>query len=185
MLSRLRFVWRRNRLSDEASEELRLHLELLTARYRDAGMTPEAARLAAKRQLGNVALVQEDIRRMNSLHWLDVLLQDVRHAFRSFGRNPAFAAVVASTLALGIGANTAMLSVAYAILLKPLPYHRPEQIYAAQVVIPERRQQLPSLPPTVQTYLKWRSTPTVFSAMAAMTPWEANVVGGGDPVRLG
>src|SRR5918993_2524745 len=114
MLSRLRFVWRRSRLSDEAAEELRLNLELLTARYRDAGMTPDGARLAAKRQLGNVALVQEDIRRMNSLHWLDVLLQDVRHAFRSFGRNPAFAAVVAPTPGPRIGANTAVLSLAYA-----------------------------------------------------------------------
>jgi putative ABC transport system permease protein len=185
VVSRLRFVLRRGRLSREASDELRLHLELLTARYIGSGMAPDAARVAARRQLGNVVLVQEDIYRMNSIGWLDVLVQDVRYAFRMFARNPAFAAVVAVTLALGIGANTAMLSVAYSVLLEPLPYADPEQIYSVEVVIPERREQIPSLPPTVQTYLQWRSAPTVFSGMAAVTPWEASITGDGEPERLG
>ena len=185
VISRLRFVLRRGRLSDEASDELRLHLELLTARYIGSGMAPAAARLAAQRQLGNVALVREDIYRMNGIRWLDVLIQDVRYAFRVFGRNPAFAAVVTITLALGIGANTAMLSVVYAVLLKPLPYADPEQIYSVEVVFPERREQIPSLPPTVQTYLQWRNAPTAFSGMAAMTPWEASLTGDGEPERLG
>ncbi|MGH9350022.1 MAG: ABC transporter permease [Vicinamibacterales bacterium] len=185
VVSRLRFVLRRGRLSDEASDELRLHLELLTARYINSGMAPHAARLAAQRQLGNVVLVREDIYRMNGIRWLDVLIQDVRYAFRVFARNPAFAAVVAITLALGIGANTAMLSVVYSVLLKPLPYADAEQIYSVEVVIPERREQIPSLPPTIQTYLQWRSAPTAFSGMAAMTPWEASITGDGEPERLG
>lgn len=185
VVSRLRFVLRRGRLSDEASVELRLHLELLTARYIDSGMAPHAARLAAQRQLGNVVLVRADIYRMNGIRWLDVLIQDVRYAFRVVARNPAFAAVVAITLALGIGANTAMLSVVYSVLLKPLPYADAEQIYSVEVVIPERREQIPSLPPTVQTYLQWRSAPTAFSGMAAMTPWEASITGDGEPERLG
>lgn len=185
VVSRLRFLLSRGRLSDEASDELRLHLDLLTDRYIRSGMAPGAARSAASRQLGNVALVREDIYRMNGIRWLDVLTQDVRYAFRVFARNPAFAAVVALTLALGIGANTAMLSVAYSVLVEPLPYAAPEQIYSVEVVIPERREQLPSLPPTVQTYLQWRSVPTVFSEMAAATPWEASITGDGEPERLG
>jgi putative ABC transport system permease protein len=184
-VSRLRFVVRRGRLSHEASDELRLHLELLTTRYVGSGMAPDAARLAAQRQLGNVVLVHEDIYRMNSIRWLDVLIQDARYAFRVFARNPAFVAVVALTLALGIGANTAMLSIAYSVLLKPLPYADPEQIYSVEVVIPERREQLPSLPPTVQVYLQWRSAPTVFSGVAAVTPWEASITGDGEPERVG
>jgi putative ABC transport system permease protein len=184
-ISRLRFVLRRGRLSDEASDELRAHLELLTERYIASGMAPDTARSAAKRQLGNVMLVHEDIYRMNSIRWFDVLVQDLRYAFRIFGRNPAFVAVVAVTLALGIGANTAMLSLAHSVLLKPLPYVDPDQIYSVEVVIPERRKQIPSLPPTVQTYLRWRSSPTVFSAVSAMTPWEASITGGGEPERLG
>jgi putative ABC transport system permease protein len=78
-----------------------------------------------------------------------------------------------------------MLSVAYSVLLKPLPYAEPEQIYSAEVVIPERRQQIPSLPPTVQTYLRWRDASTAFSGMAALTPWEASITGDGEPERLG
>ena len=184
-VSRLRFALHRGRLAHDAADELRLHLELLTDRYIAAGMTPEAARNAARRQLGNVTLVQEDIYRMNSIRWIDVLMQDVRHACRVFARNPAFVAVVVATMALGIGANTAMLSVAYSVLLEPLPYSEPERIYGVQVVIPERREQIPSLPPTIQTFLRWRSSPTVFSDMAALTPWEASITGDGEPERLG
>jgi putative ABC transport system permease protein len=122
---------------------------------------------------------------MNGVRWLDVLIQDLRYAFRVFVRNPVFVVVVALTLALGIGANTAMLSVAYAVLLKPLPYADPGQLYSVEVVIPERRAQIPSLPATVQTYLQWRSAPTVFLDMSAVTPWEASLTGDGDPERLG
>jgi predicted permease len=185
LVSRLRFVAKRGQLSHDSADELRLHLELLTARYIDAGLAPDAARAAARRQLGNVVLVREDIYRMNSIRWLDVVSHDVRYAWRVFARNPGFAAVVVLTLALGIGANTAMLSLAWSVLVKPLPYAEPGQIYSAEVVIPERRAQIPSLPPTVQTYLRWRSAPTAFSGMAALTPWEANVGGDGEPERLG
>ena len=185
VVSRLRFVLGRGRLSREASDELRFHRELLVARYVDSGMAPDEARLAAERQLGNVVLVQEDIYRMNSIRWLDVFIHDLRYAFRIFARNPVFVSVVAITLALGIGANTAVLSVVYSVLLKPLPYAEPGQIYSAEIVIPERRQQIPSLPPTVQTFFQWRSASTVFSGMAAMTPWEASITGNGEPERLG
>ncbi len=185
VVSRLRCVLRRARLSDEASDELRAHLELLTDRYVASGMTPDAARSAAKHQLGNVMLVREDIYRMNSIPWFDILVQDLRSAVRTFSRRPSFVAVVVVTLALGIGATTAMLSLAYSVLLKPLPYADPDQIYSVEVVVPERRKQLPSLPATVQTYLQWRSSATVFSAVSAMTPWEASLTGAGGPERVG
>ena len=73
LLSRLRFVFGRDRLGDETSEELKLHHELLTARYIDTGMSRDDARDAATRQLGNVTRVREDIHDMNSVRWLDVL----------------------------------------------------------------------------------------------------------------
>jgi putative ABC transport system permease protein len=185
VFSRLRFVLTRGRLCDETSHELRSHLELLTARYIGSGMAPDEARAAAHRQLGNLVLLIEDIYQMNSIRWLDALGQDIRYAVRVFGRNPAFVAIVTVTLALGIGANTAMLSIVYSVLLKPLPYAEPEQIYSVEVIVPERREQIPSLPATVQTYFKWRSEPTVFSGMSAVTPWEASITGDGEPERLG
>ena len=185
IVARLRFLSKRGRLSEETSEELEAHLELLTERCRDSGLSPDEARLAAIRQLGNVTLVQEDVYRMNSVRWLDVLTHDLRSAFRLLARNRAFAFTVIVTLSLGIGANTAILSVAYTVLVKPLPYERPEQIYSVEVVIPERREQIPSLPVTVQTFVDWRNAKTALSAMTAMTPWEASLTGDGEPERLG
>ena len=183
-ISRLRFTLSRQRLNRETAEELRTHLELLTERYVDSGMTPAEARQAAARQLGNVTLVREDVHVMNSVQWLDVLINDLTYACRVVARNPAFALVVVATLALGIGANSAILSVAHAALLKPLPYERPGEIYGVQVVIPERAA-FGTLPVTVQAYFEWRAAKTDFTAMGVVRPWEASVTGDGEPERLG
>jgi predicted permease len=185
LFSRLRFALGRDRLADETAEELKLHHEFLTARYVESGMSPDEARDAASRQLGNVTRVREDLRDMNSLQWLDVLAQDLRYAFRLLVRNPAYAAVIVVTMALGIGANTAILSVVYAVLLEPLPYAQPEQIYSVAIVLPERRDQVPSIPVRVQTFLEWRAARTAFSAMSAMRPWDASITRDGEPERVG
>ena len=185
MWRRLRFSLSRRRLLDEASDELRWHHEMLTQRYIKAGMSPEEATLAASRQLGNITRVREDIYQMNTIRWLDAFAQDVRYALRGFARNRVFAAVVVITLALGIGANSAILSIAYSVLVKPLPYERPDEIYSVEVIVPERRAQMPSLPPTLQTYVTWRNAKTVFADLTTLTPWEASVTGDGEPERIG
>ncbi len=181
----MRFLFSRRRRDKDAAEELRVHLDLLTERYVAQGMNEADARAAAHRQLGNITRVREDLHEMNGWQWLDILVRDAHHAIRQIKRAPAFAAVVIITMALGIGANTAILSVAYAVLLKPLPYSHPDEIYSAEVVIPERRQQIPSLPATVQLFDAWQRADTVFSSMTALTPWEASVVGDGEPQRFG
>ena len=183
--SRLRFILARRRLSDEAALELQSHLELLTARYVASGLSPDEARRAAQRQLGNVLMVREEIYEMNSVRWLETLNRDVRSALRAFVKNPGFALVVIATLALGIGATTAILSVVYSVLIRPLPYPQPEQLHNVEVVVQERADAIPSLPPTIQVYLGWRSARTVFSGLAALTPWEASITGDGEPERLG
>jgi predicted permease len=184
-LSRLRFVFQRRRLNDELSQELTAHLDLLTERYIDSGMAPNEARHAAQRQLGNVTLVRENVYEMNSLRSLDTLIQDVRYAFRIFARNPAFAVVVIVTLALGIGTNVAIFSVVYSALLKPLPYVAPDELYSAEIVIPERREQIPSIPVSVQNFLEWRQGHAAMAGMSALRPWEANLTGDGEPERVG
>ncbi len=106
----------------DVEEELRLHVELERERQRDAGVPQVDALRAAQRTLGNPALVRERTRDVWGWRWLDDLGRDARHAVRSLGRSPGFAATVVLVLALGLGANTAMFSIVYGMLIRPLPY---------------------------------------------------------------
>ena len=112
----------RRQAEKDVREELRLHLELEWERQREAGVPEDDALRAAQRTLGNPTLVRERTRDVWGWRWLDDLGRDARHAVRSLGRSPGFAATVVLVLALGIGANTAMFSVVYGMLIRPLPY---------------------------------------------------------------
>jgi MacB-like periplasmic core domain len=185
MWARLHFLPARRRLVDDVTEELESHVELLTARYIGCGMYPDDARLAARRQLGNTTRVREDIYTMNSIEWIGAVAYDLRYACRLLRKNPGFSAAAIATLTLGIGATTAIFSVVYAVLLKPLPYAEPERIYSAEIIVPERREQIPSIPASVQAYLAWRDAQSDFSEMAALRPWECNLTGDAEPERVG
>jgi predicted permease len=100
-------------------------------------------------------------------------------------RTPGFTAAAALTLALGVGANTAVFSVVYATLLKPLPYPEAERIYSVESAISERRGQSSSLPMRIQDYLEWRQASGAFSAVAALRPGGWNLTGNGEPERVG
>jgi len=184
-VSRLRCLIQRRRLADDLDAELQSHADMLAERYIASGMSPEEARLAAKRQLGNTTLVCEDVHRMNTVAWLEAIAADFGYAIRSLFRDRAFSIVAIATLALGVGANAALVSVAHAVLVKPLPYAAPDELYSAQIVIPERRDQFPSLPVPVQIFRDWRHAPAPFSGIAALRPWESNLTGGEDPERVG
>jgi putative ABC transport system permease protein len=92
---------------------------------------------------------------------------------------------VTLTLALGIGANTAIFSAVYAVLLKPLPYFQPNQLFMAEIEIPERVNEFGRLTGRIQDYLGWRNADTVFSGVVALTPAEWNLTGTGEPEHLG
>jgi putative ABC transport system permease protein len=121
--------WRRKReFEAEMSEELRDHLEQQTAVNIAVGMTPEEARRQARRQLGAVEGVKESCREERRGFWLETLCADVRYGLRIMRRNPGFSCVAVLTLALGIGANTAIFSLIDAILLRVLPVRSPGQL---------------------------------------------------------
>jgi hypothetical protein len=163
----------------EFDNELVEHLNLLTERYVRQGMTPEDARQAARRQFGNTTLLQEDRREMQTIAAIDALGRDVRYAARALRRNPAFAGAIVVTLALGIGANTAIFSVYDAVLLKPLPYGDPERIV---MLWEQQRWDLGTVAPA--NFVDWRAQSHSFSDMAAIAQPNFILTGYGEPARL-
>ena len=119
---------RRRQLDRELEDELRFHLEMREQQNRDAGMSPEEAHRTALRQFGNVGLLKETSRELFGFGWIESLWQDIRYGIRTLGRSPALAATAVLSLALGIGANTAIFSVLDVVMLKSLPVEDPERL---------------------------------------------------------
>jgi hypothetical protein len=130
---RLRFFVNRQQFERDLDEEMRLHKELRQQEYRRQGNDPESARYQAQRQFGNDTLLKEVSREMRGWHSLEILLHDVRYGLRMLAKNPGFTAVAVSTLALGIGANTAIFQLLDAVRLRSLPVPNPQQLSRIQI----------------------------------------------------
>ena len=123
------FPWlSRGRVDRDLSRELALHVELETRENLERGMAPEDAARAARVSLGNMPLIREDARAVWGWWWLDAAVRSLTQGFRSFRRTPGFSLVAMGVLAIGIGLNTAIFSVVYGLLMRPLPYPDPDSI---------------------------------------------------------
>ena len=181
-ITRLRGMLRRERLDQDLDEELRAHLEMRAADNVAAGMSPGQARQEAQKRFGNTTLLKEDTREVDIVGWLDEGARDFRHALRMLLRNPGFTVVAVLTLALGIGANTAIFSIINSVLLHPLPYHDPDNL----VMVWESNSQHPKPHNTVSppNFLDWQSRNTVFSSMAFVFDERDNLTGNGEPQEV-
>jgi hypothetical protein len=127
-LSKLNNLFRNNRAEEELTREVASHLTLLADDFERRGMSPEEARLAAKRAYGGVEQAKQAHRDERSLLWIEQTIQDLRYALRMLARSPGFATVAILTLALGIGANSAIFSVIDAVMLRALPAEDPQRL---------------------------------------------------------
>src|SRR6266481_3438809 len=125
---RLRSVFRRKAVEAELDEELQFHIERQVELQIAQGVAPEDARNAALRAVGGIAQIKEECRDMRKVNLLENLMQDLRYAGRTFRKSLGFTAIAVLSLALGIGANTAIFSLIDAVLLKRLPVNHPEEL---------------------------------------------------------
>lgn len=139
LVSRFIGLFRKGRLEEELNVELCSHLEMLVEENLRKGMSPEEARYAALRSFGGVEQVKEIYREKRGLPMIETLLQDLRYGSRMLAKSPGFTAVVVLSLALGIGANTAIFSLIDAVLLKMMPVRNPEQLVQLTWTAPDGR----------------------------------------------
>ncbi len=182
--SRLWGLFRRRNLDKDLEAEVRAHLEMLTEENIRRGMSLEEARCAARREFGGVEQAKEIYRDQRGLPLLESLLQDIRYGLRMLAKSPGFTFVVVLTLALGIGANTAIFSVTEAVLLRSLPFPHPESLVMVWENVHLPHYQNDQNTPAPGNFADWKNRNAVFSGMAAIDYRSWNLTGTGEPVRI-
>jgi predicted permease len=179
-----RRFFRREEADAEQREELDFYLDVTTEEYIERGMEPSAARAAAQRKLGNTMQIREEVYSMNTLTFVEGLLLDARHAVRIIRTKPGFSAAVLLSLALGIGANTAIFSVLNAVLIRPLPYPGSDALVGVfnRFVIQGQIFADAELSPGM--YAACKENAKAFESFGVWTSGAATVTGMGDPEQL-
>jgi putative ABC transport system permease protein len=175
-------IRRRTSQDEDLEEEIAFDLAAETDEHVRSGMSREEAERRSLLEFGNVLLMREETRDMWAWSRWERLSQDVRYALRQLAHRPGFAAVTICTLALGIGAATAMFSVVRAVLLRPLPYFEPHRLVRVSETNPLRNWTTASVAPA--NYADWRRMNTVFTDLACYMPGDAFLTGFGEPQRL-
>jgi predicted permease len=200
LLFRSRALLGRKKMDEELDEELQFHLEKQIGRYIESGVDPAEARRRARLALGGVEQVKEHCRESRGTSLIDTLVEDVNYGLRVLRKNATFTLVATATLAIGIGANTAIFSVLDAVLLHPLPYPQGDRLAmvweSVQVSRCHNSQNSPALGNVFDwenqntvftdpsTFFDWENRNTVFTAIAAIGYRSFSLTAGGEPIRI-
>lgn len=178
---RLRALRQRDTVINDIDREMRSHLDLQTEENIKSGMSPAEARTHALRSFGRVERAADAAYDVKGGGVFETIMQDVRYGARMLAKHKAFTGVAVITLALGIGANTAIFSVVNELLLRPLPYHDAERIVMLWEVSPGGRRQNTT---SRANFRAWRDQNSSFAQMAAFSDQRLNLTGQGEPEEL-
>jgi predicted permease len=170
----------RRRKSDDFRAEIEAHLEIEAGRQRELGLSEEEAQAVARRAFGNVMQTKERFYESNRWLWWDHIWQDVRYGARMLRKSPGFAVIAILTLAIGIGANTALFSVVNGVLFNPLPYAQPDRL----VALFARSNQFNKFSISYPNFQDWSRQNHSFSSLAAFRGETFTLTGIGEPERL-
>ena len=173
---------RAKQLLNDLDQEIREHIDLATQENIDRGMTPTEARYAALRKFGNVTRVKEDAREVWSTVWLEQLGQDIRFTLRQLRKSPGFTAIAILTLALGVGANTAIFSLVNAVLLQHLPLRASNRLVV--IWISNLKNGWSRIGPAGQDYLDWKDQAQSFEDLFLFEHGTGTVTGAGQPEQV-
>jgi hypothetical protein len=180
--------WRRFFTRDQADaeqrQELESYIEITTEEYVAQGMGAEEARQAARQKLGNLTRIREEVYDMNTATFLEGTLQELRHAGRMLRLNPAFSMTAMATLALGIGAATAIFSVVNGVLIKPLAYPESDRLVTVGVSATFGNGTTPDFPLTPRTFAAYKENSRVFQALGLYRKGQATISSPGNPEQV-
>lgn len=179
LLLRIRGVFSSDNADADAREEFESHLSMRAAEYEQQGMSHDDARRHALIDSGGIALATEAVRDRRGLPWIETSLSDLRYGARALMRSPAYTIVAAVTLALGIGANTAIFSVVNGVVLRPLPYADSDRLMSIKSARNGRSGEV-----SVPDFMDWREQARSFSGLAAGFTGATILTGSGEPERL-